>query len=70
MGAKYHTIHHEQFLFNYGQVVHGCAGVRCARPCRTHVASLLRVCVRVRVQFFTFCDKFFGTLKLPKEAVA
>jgi Delta7-sterol 5-desaturase len=36
MGSKYHTVHHTDFNYNYGQ-------------------------------FFIFCDKFWGTLKVPED---
>jgi Delta7-sterol 5-desaturase len=36
MGAKYHTVHHTHYIYNYGQV-------------------------------FTFCDRFWGTLRVPME---
>jgi lathosterol oxidase len=37
MGSKYHTVHHTDFNYNYGQ-------------------------------FFIFCDKYWGTLRVPKVA--
>jgi Delta7-sterol 5-desaturase len=36
MGAKYHTVHHTHYIYNYGQV-------------------------------FTFCDRVWGTLRVPVE---
>jgi Delta7-sterol 5-desaturase len=36
MGAKYHTVHHTHYIYNYGQC-------------------------------FTFCDRFWGTLRVPVE---
>ena len=38
MGAKYHTVHHTHYHYNYGQ-------------------------------FFTVCDKVFGTLKVPESSM-
>jgi hypothetical protein len=64
MGSKYHTVHHTHYHYNFGQV-----RSHSLEPALWPRASLsVPPPSYLLVQFFTFCDAFWGTLKVPEKS--
>jgi sterol desaturase/sphingolipid hydroxylase (fatty acid hydroxylase superfamily) len=59
MGAKYHTVHHTHYHYNFGQVSAAYPKLCSAESTHTNLFGC--------VQFFVLMDWIFGTLRVPDK---